>query len=438
MENTRDLKLILLMILCTGYFFSFSIVGEKTYNRVSANGEAFQEGTAIASVHVAGLTKNEALTKMQQEQAAWMEQTTINLQYKEKVQEFKKDSFIFSLEKSVNQAQPGENNQLYVDVEEEMISAALIDFAIAEENFDREAFIQELKSYPSMLEKGIHSIKLEDFLKEQPEKKVISEAVLPFKENTEQMDLWISQFPTVTIKPHSQFSILDSIEEKGIKTFTSEGLSIIATAIYQAVLPTNFSVTERSISRELPYYAQLGYEAKVDRNKNMDLIIANPNDYEYVLEFKQENSKLHVIVSGPPLLYQYRAVLPEKETFNPKNIVQFDAKLNWGEQKVKTQGKKGYLQKIYRETVDSSGAVISSELLSEDFYSPIHTVVLKSMKPEPPATDPKEEAVTEEETQAGDAKTNPAVDSAKAQDNQQKENADSANNDQTPKANESK
>lgn len=383
MENKRDLKLLLIMILCTGYFFSFSLFGEKAYDQVSASKDAFKESTAIGSVDVSRLTNEEALKKLQQEQKAWLEETTIHLQYKEKKVEFDKSSFIFSLGKSIDGAESGVKNPLIVDVEEGMISAVLIDFAIDEQSFNKQAFIQELLSYPSTLQKGVHSIKLEDFLQVEKQKTIVSEGTVSFKENSEQMDLWISQFPTVTIDAHAQFSILDAVAEKGIKTFTPEGLSIVATAIYKAVLPTNFSITERSISRELPYYAEAGYEAKVDSSKNMDLIIANPNDEPYVLEFKQADNQLKVSLSGPELIYQYKIVLPEKETFNPKNIIQYDTKLAYGQEKVKSQGKKGFLQKVYRETVDSTGVTVERELLSEDFYPPIHTVVLKSSRKAP-------------------------------------------------------
>lgn len=383
MENKRDLKLLLIMILCTGYFFSFSLFGEKAYDQVSASKDAFKESTAIGSVDVSRLTNEEALKKLQQEQKAWLEETTIHLQYKEKKVEFDKSSFIFSLGKSIDGAESGVKNPLIVDVEEGMISAVLIDFAIDEQSFNKQAFNQELLSYPSTLQKGVHSIKLEDFLQVEKQKTIVSEGTVSFKENSEQMDLWISQFPTVTIDAHAQFSILDAVAEKGIKTFTPEGLSIVATAIYKAVLPTNFSITERSISRELPYYAEAGYEAKVDSSKNMDLIIANPNDEPYVLEFKQADNQLKVSLSGPELIYQYKIVLPEKETFNPKNIIQYDTKLAYGQEKVKSQGKKGFLQKVYRETVDSTGVTVERELLSEDFYPPIHTVVLKSSRKAP-------------------------------------------------------
>ena len=385
MDNKRDLKLLLLLVLCTGYLFSFSIFGEKTYERVSASKEEFKENTAIGPVNISLLTSEEALEKLQQEQKTWLEGTTIHLQYKEKKLEFDKSSFIFSLVESIDGSASGVKNPLAVDVAEEMISAVLLDFTIDEPSFNKTAFKQELLSYPATLQEGVHSIKLENFLQGKQEKKVISEATVTFRENSEQMDLWISQFPTVTINGHSQFSILDALEEKGIKTFTSEGLSIVATAIYKAVLPTNFTITERSISRDLPYYAEAGYEAKVDASKNMDLIIANPNDQEYVLEFKQTDGKLHVSLSGPELFNQYRITLSEQETFEPKNIIQYDAKLSHGQKKVKTQGKKGFLQKVYRETLDSTGVTSERELLSEDFYPPIHTVVLQSSKPKPAA-----------------------------------------------------
>lgn len=368
------------MILCTGYFFSFSIFGEKAYERVSASKEEFKENTTIGPVDISLLTNEEALEKLQQEQNTWLEQTTIHLQYKEKKSEFDKNSFIFSLGESIDGAASGVKNPLAVDVAEEMVSAVLLDFSIEEQSFNKTAFIQELLSYPATLHKGVHSINLQNFLQGQQEKKVISEAEVIFSENSEQMDLWISQFPTVTIKGHSQFSILDALEEKNLKTFTSEGLSIVATATYKAVLPTNFTITERSISRELPSYAEPGYEAKIDSSKNMDLIIANPNDDDYVLEFKQADGKFYVLLSGSELYNQYRIVLSEQETFNPKNIIQYDAKLAYGQEKIKTQGKKGFLQKVYRETIDSTGVTTERELLSEDFYPPIHTVVLHSMK----------------------------------------------------------
>lgn len=383
MENKRDLKLLLILVLCTGYFFSFSIFGEKAYERVAASKSTFQDHTTIGPVDISRLTNEEALAKLQEEKNKWLEETTIQLQYKEKKLEFDNSSFLFALGESLDGAVSGNKNSLVVDVADEMVTAAMIDFAMEEGTFNRAAFKQELLSYPSTLKKGVHTIKLENFIQQEQERKVISEATVTFQDNSEQIDLWLSEFPAVTIGAHSHFSLLDAIEEKGIKTFTTEGLSIIGTAIYKTVLPTNFTITERSISRELPYYAEAGYEAKVDRAKNMDLMIANPNDDDYVLQFNRVENGFHVSLSGPELLYDYRIVLAEKETFNPKQIVQFDPKLAPGQTRVKSQGKQGFLQKVYRETVDQSGVTTDKELLSEDFYPPVHTVVLKSSQPKP-------------------------------------------------------
>jgi len=57
------------------------------------------------------------------------------------------------------------------------------------------------------------------------------------------------------------------------KNEKAELLNVIATGIYQAVLPSNFSIVERNIGSSLPNYANLGFEAKVNPRNNTDFII---------------------------------------------------------------------------------------------------------------------------------------------------------------------
>lgn len=402
MEKRQIVWLFILLTFCTGYIFSFSLVSEKAFERAFASSDGYKEGTMIGSVDVSLLSKQQALEKLQTETKKWQDETTINLQYKEKSIEFINDSFIFSLEKSINKAKSGSQNQLMIEVEDQTIDSLLADFGIQEENFNREAFIQEVISYPSMLEKGVHMMKLDDFMLQKLENTVISEASVSAEENSEQLDLWSGQFPTIMVAPHSQFSLLDAVEESGVKTFTSEGLSLVATAVYQAVLPTNFQIIERSISRGLPSYAKAGYEAKVDQDQNMDLVISNVTDYEYTLEFKHSDNLFSASLTGPAFLYQYKVVEKGLETFKPKNILQYDAKLELGQQVVKKKGQDGLLIKIYRETLDENGALLNQELLAEDYYPPVHAVVATSLIADiEEANQTETETETETDTAAG-------------------------------------
>ena len=379
MEKRQIVWLFILLTFCTGYIFSFSLLGEQAFERAFASNKGFTEGTIIGAVDVSHLSEQEALDKLQAESTKWADETTINLQYKEKSIELNNDSFIFLLEKSINLAKSGVQNQFIIELLDETIDSILVDFGIPEANFNKESFIQEAISYPSRLEKGIHMIKLDEFMLEEQEIQTVSETSVSLEDNSEQLELWLGQFPSITIAPHSQFSMLDSVEESGIKTFTSEGLSMIATAIYQAVLPTNFQIAERSISRSLPSYAKAGYEAKVDMKQNMDLVISNVTDYEYKLEFKQSEGAFTVSLIGPPFLYGYKMIEKDLETFKPKNILQYDAKLELGQQVVRKKGQDGLLIKIYREILDENGALLNRELISEDYYPPVHTVVATSL-----------------------------------------------------------
>ena len=352
------------------------------FQRVFAEKDRFAENTFIGTVDVSLLDSEEALMKLVEEQNRWANETTIKLQYKEKTIDLNLNQYLFLLNDSVIQVQPEMKNELLVELEDDVLVAILMDFKIDREIMDIQTLKKELLSYSAMFETGSHVIKLQDFMLQEPERTLISESSVLFQKDIEDLDLWLSEFSTVTIAPHSDFSMLDLIDEKGIKIFSTQGLSKIATAIYRTILPTNFSVLERNISRELPSYAELGYEVKVDEKKNMDFFIYNPTDYEYMLEFiKSAENKLTVSLKGPTFLYEYPIVLKEKGSFKPKTILQYDASLPVDpvQEKVKRQGKDGLIIKVYRQTV-ANGNLLNEELLSEDYYPPVHMIIATSLK----------------------------------------------------------
>jgi hypothetical protein len=438
MKNRQAVIIFLLLIICTGYIFSFAVVGDMVFTRVFANKDGFSDNTTIGSIDVSGLKNTEALIKLEEEQSKWNEETEIILQYKEKEIKLSRKNFVFLLEKSVNDAIPGEQNPLLVTLKSGTLDSILADTDIEEDNFQWDEFEQEITSFPARLEKGTHHIKLSNYVLQKQDNEVVSEASITMKD-MEQLDLWVQYFPSITIEPNSQFSILDAVEEKKIKTFTSDGLSVIATAIYKTILSTNFSVSERNISRELPSFAEEGFEAKVDLEKNMDFVFENTNDNEYTVEFKKMDQLLYVSLKGTPFLYEYRVTLKDKEIFKPKNTIQFDASLPVGIQKLKSTGKEGFLIKVYRETVDPNATVLSTDLIAEDFYAPINTVILSSLIVNIPIVESEEdteavdESKTEESSEAEAEETNEDTSQTTGSTPSEKEQSKTSTNSSTEK-----
>ncbi|EIJ79050.1 hypothetical protein PB1_15869 [Bacillus methanolicus PB1] len=382
MRKPQAAKLFLVLIFCTAFLFSFSHFGAAAFDKFVSNKDVYEKNTRISEIDISGLSKAEALNLVMEKQKEWSENTTVTFHYKETATKMDLDYFLFDLKKSIDTVENGKANQLVVKVDEERLLAFIEEFTLQEihtDTFDFDRFIQDLVIFASMLEAGEHSINIDEYLLAGEEKEVISETTIKADGNLEYLQKWTEQFPSIEIVPQSQFSILKTIKESNAESFPSEALSMIATAIYKTVLPTNFAITERHIGRELPSYIDAGYEAKINRNKNMDLVFTNPNSEKYLLEFKMINDLFYVSLKGTTFAYQYKVKTEDKQTFKPKTIIQYSAQLPFGKIITIDKRKEGILVKVFRETADKNGNRLKKELLSEDFYPPVPIVIRRSL-----------------------------------------------------------
>jgi hypothetical protein len=180
-----------------------------------------------------------------------------------------------------------------------------------------------------------------------------------------------------TISKLSQFSLFSNTNELS-SLLSDHHLSLLSSALYKTIMATNFEVDERHTSPHFPENIELGFEAKIIEDE-MDFIFYNPNDTDYVVNIKITDHELKMELVGSPLLYRYEVVVEEKESFSPKLIVHYDPKLPLGTSEVKEKGKEGYLLKIIRVKQDKDGKVLDRVLISEDFYAPVHQVVISSV-----------------------------------------------------------
>lgn len=378
MRNQQAIKLFLVLILSTTYIFSFSHFGALAYDSVMNKDSSYAEGTSIGTISIAGKTSNEALALIDEQLTKWLNETSITVKYKEKEANLDLSYFIFDLEGTVNKVKHGQQSTAKVELE------LLDDFLYTlSPSLDINDFLMdelkgELLRSASLLEVGSYQIRLEDFLVNgnSEEQSIIAESAIQpeFVEN--ELELFIGK--TIEISPISQFSLLKYVEEE-LGEVSSLTLSKIATAIYEVILPTNFSIIERHIGNELPDYASLGFEAKADTKLNYDLIFSNPNELNYLIEFEKKNDSIYVYLNGPALLNRYEILTEDKETFEPKIIRQFNPQLGPTEIKVKVEGKEGQLIKVFREHRDEMGAILKKELISEDFYPPVHQIEIQGL-----------------------------------------------------------
>jgi hypothetical protein len=132
------------------------------------------------------------------------------------------------------------------------------------------------------------------------------------------------------------------------------------------MLKSNFEILERSTSRELPAYASLGFEARVAEDE-ADLLVVNPNETPYILYLDYYKGVLYVYIVGNSLPNTYRIVKEGTKVIPPRTILHHSSGGITG-------GKPGAYVQIYREPLNAKNKMINRELVSEDYYAPIHQI----------------------------------------------------------------
>lgn len=372
----HSIKLFLVLILCSTFVFSFSQLGVKAVDLFGSKNSQFSSGTSIAAVNISGKSENEAYELLNTKISEWLNSTTITLQLAENTAQLDLSQLQFKLEETIKQASDGQN-QLIVTLDQKALEAALqsINSTMTIEDEVIQALVSEITTIASSLKTGEYFLKLEDYLfaTDSNEQVVLGEATIKPQSAPEDLQQALYKVSTIEIAANTNFSVLDYLDKQGLKTISSAAKSIIASGIYQVILPTNFIIIEKNTSRELPVNIPLGYEANIDFEKNIDFVFNNPNANIFTINIVWESNAMKVTLSGNKLPNSYKVVADEIEYFSPKTIKQYSPLLKTGEKKVDQVGKKGVLIKVYREEY-ANGQLVRKELISEDFYPPQHKV----------------------------------------------------------------
>ncbi|QPA30242.1 G5 domain-containing protein [Thermaerobacillus caldiproteolyticus] len=380
MRQAAAVKLFVVIIICTVYLISFSQIGAFAYQSFFEEPNRFAEGTMIGTVSVSKQSNGEAVHVVQEKVNQWKESAAIQLIYQENKETIPAQLFTFQVERSVKQAVNGQRSLLIVQLDEPALIKRLKEMLPPSifSSINLEKLKQDMTAMAANLV-GKQSIDLANYVVSQPTEQPISAATIEnLGESRAEIIAWVSNHPTIELKGKSVFSLSAYFRQTN-EPLSSEAMSLIASAVYEAVLPTNFTVLERHTSRELPDGIRLGYEARVDQDKR-DFCFYNPNTSTYTLQLKAVNNGFSVTLTGLPLIHKYVVSVDGIEYFSPKTIVQYSSLLQPNERRVKQEGKQGMLAKVKKEIYDENHHLLKTEVVAEDFYPPVPAIEVRGLK----------------------------------------------------------
>ncbi|OXS60596.1 surface rod structure-forming protein G [Bacillus sp. V-88] len=377
MKKGLLVKLMAVLFFSTFFLYGFSHLGVYAYESFFVQSLSLSKHAAVASVNLGGANKEEAVKILEGNIIEWKRNQNIMLEFNGESARIDSALFQFHLEESIEKLDDNENTSLLVTLDDQALESFLTDHF---PDFSRDDInVASLKEYVLSLAGNLNkgeTIDVYDYIDKNASTQILFEAVSNELNITPTIKGFIDNFPSILIAPNSQFSFSEFLETEGFVVESQADLSPVASLLYQITLHSNFSIIERNISKELPDYATLGFEAKFNPMNNQDFVITNPNATEYVLKLAIQDNRIKAQLEGIPFSSTYNVRLSEKETFPPRVIKQFSPFVEKGSVDIQQEGKDGVLIRVYKQKLSTSGEILSEELINEDFYAPENKVAV--------------------------------------------------------------
>ncbi|MGL4521794.1 MAG: hypothetical protein ACRCWQ_04530 [Bacilli bacterium] len=317
---------------------------------------------------------------------SWKQQPLI-LEYQKMSVPLSMDAITFDITSTITEAKETGKSQfratVNVKVVEELIRTLTADRAI---EINQAALTQFIVSQAGNLTVNEKPVRLFNFVNADKESaKAVSEKKVDIPTVFAGSFTPLSKKPIeVTIPARSEFSFNNAFNKKLVYLNDAEK-SYLATIIYQALLSTNFSISERAIHDEtfVPNLTQnlIGYDTII--SPKHDLKIFNSNINEYVLKIQQVNGKLVVSIIGPTFEYKYEPIVGKNETIDTKKYV-----TTYGNEGQSVRRVSGFELMVFRQAKNDAGEVVSIVPIGRDYYPP--TIAKEAryyIVPLPPITD---------------------------------------------------
>lgn len=372
MRKKEYFKLFFIILLST--IFIYGVSNLDAYFLTEEEGK-FSEGTYIGNIDITGFSQAEMEQKLVDEIMKWRSSDPIVFGYQDRIVTLDKELILFDVKETIRSIVDGNATGIIVSVDNAVISETLIN------QLDKETVNtikiselgQEILGYAADLSL-IPEIRLESFLMVQDqvsdEPEVVSEVVLNVSTESQALTQIVNQLDGMSVNPKSTLSLCAALEDFNTN---SDLVNRISSAIYQAVLQTNFEIIERHTGNELISEDTLGFQAIVT-SKDKDLIFYNPNDDSYKVQLTIDQTKLTIAVIGKPFPSRYEVIGKDKKIIQPRTIIHYSSEGKAGQEKVLQQGKNGYVVKVYKQVYNQQN-LVKEMLVSKDYYAPINKIV---------------------------------------------------------------
>jgi len=158
------------------------------------------------------------------------------------------------------------------------------------------------------------------------------------------------------------------------------GICQVSSTLYNTILRVGIKPFERTHHTLPSSYVELGLDATVDWN-NIDFKFKNTFEYPIYIEGYTENKNLYINVYSNSNLAKRRYCITNDIYATIKSTTKTvdDSNLYNGQTLVAQKGMDGHRVKVIRDTYEN-GAVINSEIISDDFYIPIPSIIKRGIK----------------------------------------------------------
>ncbi len=367
---------LLVLVGSVAFLSLFSYTGTLMYDMWWKE-ERLERETQIASVDVSEMSEEEAKSALQAEINQWKSEASVHLKWYDETVTIPNEAFSFEVEQSIEHMFSGESREeaIKVTVNREEI-VRLLNLFVFEEQVESQTNMDELvadlevsvSELPAEdVDKNIH-----DYLYEErkPSSLMLESAQRNIPQAEDSIQL-LQTLSTVIIPAGGSFSLLQTLDEHQIQPVEGESLTVLASAIYEVLLSTNFEVIERSQRHQLYDGVPLGYDAHVIPDEQ-DLVFFNPNAHDYELQLHFDNNELRAELHGLPFPYSIRVDVEQVSQIEPKTRVRYTKERSEGEREVIENGSQGYQVRTVRAIDSIEGEEGIEETVSEDYYPPVH------------------------------------------------------------------
>ncbi|MGM0897200.1 MAG: VanW family protein [Bacillota bacterium] len=342
--------------------------------------------TYIGTTDVSNMAVADAKTLFLSDASAVRESSELHVTYLDVTAKYPLKDVEISLDETLERAQSGAQNDFVFDLSEST-TRSFLKKQFTDVSFT-EADIANIHQQLETALEGGQSVTRVDISSDSLEMQLEEVAQSSFFHSISSIgaDELIEALDGTVIGPDEQIAFLPMLEELALLDATDAELTEIASAIYGAVLRTNFLIEQRSIGEQVPDNVPAGEEAAINRSLGVDFAFSNPNASSFTLNVYMQNGELTASIHGQPFVHTYYISAASDKEVEPRLIKQYSAFVSSGK-KVREEGRDGKRIEVVRSILEGDKEV-SVEPVSSDFYPPVHRVeVYPLTKPETPATD---------------------------------------------------